>query len=274
MLQPVLHVAESSDHLEVVFSFCAVLLQVMRQMHDLLERRSFGSVHLSTSVTCWTRLERKVRVSLFLSHRSDHHLSLSVRHLELCCPPISVHRLLAADSLLFASNASEASAHDQRCLQAFSNSSDASLPLPWGERSDLRYKEVVAATVGGGGGGRRRRPLLLFFPLHYNYSVFGAHRCFLLMERWEEQHHQPVELVVLATEHVYSVAAIGRAAVSADVVRKHLLPFLLDSIGNNGGERRSSHFWELFSQAVGDFLGYLRYEEAEGEVHTYIIYII
>lgn len=118
-------------------------------MHDQVERRTYGSQSLKAIIVAWENLVRQTRVTLLLRSRvsgaaspsptdallpavvtssagstmmhSAGAIEFTVRNLSL--GQVSLHRLLASDTLGFAVRAEQALEHEDKCREVYARSS-------------------------------------------------------------------------------------------------------------------------------------------------------
>jgi hypothetical protein len=132
-----------NTQLEMVLAFSSVLVETLSSVHEQIERRTFGSDHLKHTIHQWEEFIQQIRVVLLLKSRiysrdqpnpllftvdtfltpkassicsikdhslTDHHLSLS---------QLSLHKILAMDTLEFALRAGPAIEHESRCREVY-----------------------------------------------------------------------------------------------------------------------------------------------------------
>ena len=144
-------------------AFAAVVLETLGTVHEQVERRTYGASNLLRTMAAWETLVRQVRVALLLSSRVGlEPAEFSVARLS--SGAISMHRLLAADTLCFAVRADQALEHEDRCQEVFKRRSAMSsgpgggaqdsaarsssdVLLAWGKVADKRWRDLIAVAV-------------------------------------------------------------------------------------------------------------------------------
>lgn len=144
-------------------AFAAVVLETLAAVHEQVERRTYGAFGLSQSMVVWENLVRQTRVAILLASRASSDASpgqpaFTVERLG--SGAVSLHRLLAADTLCFAVRADQAVEHEERCQEVFNRRnaavsgpelSDASAKsdvlLAWGKVADRRWRDLIAVAV-------------------------------------------------------------------------------------------------------------------------------
>lgn len=134
------------SNLEAVQALAAILLETFYSVNDQVERRTYGSDNLKKTIYSWENLIRQVRVLLFIKNRIYDHrnydvLASSVANLS--DGKLSIFRILAMDTLVFAFRAEQAKEHEIQCLEVYkrriqqdqaapsaSLSTDSTLPPP------------------------------------------------------------------------------------------------------------------------------------------------
>jgi hypothetical protein len=163
--------ARDCSNLEAVLAFAAIVLETVQTVHEQVERRTYGASGLSLTIAAWENLVRQVRVALLLSSRVGLERDATEMTVErLGSGRVSLHRLLAADTLCFAVRADQAVEHEERCQEVFnrrsgggsSESTDSTarsdVLLAWGRVADKRWRDLIAVAVAedaieGGGDG-------------------------------------------------------------------------------------------------------------------------
>lgn len=132
-----------------MLTFCALVLEALHVVHDQVERRTYGAQSLQGTIGAWENLVRQTRVVLLLRSRvgtggtstsaevtspagsesgpagtgarSAHQAEFTVRNVSQGA--VSLHRLLAADTLGFALRAEQALEHEDKCREVYARSS-------------------------------------------------------------------------------------------------------------------------------------------------------
>lgn len=244
----------NETNLEFVLALSAVLLETLYTVNDQIERRTFGSENLKYTIASWENLIRQVRVLLFIKnriydHRTTEMLACTVNNLS--DGKLSLFRILAMDTLVFALRAEQAREHELQCLEVYkrriqeSTSADASsstisakaaqsdVLLAWGKVADKKWRDIITIAMNedtmyrqgsqDGTQRRRRKPLLLYFPDHNHLDIVGAYRSILLAERWSERIDK-METLALVCEHLFDLSSSWRAVLALHVYSQYVLP--------------------------------------------------
>ncbi len=149
-----------------MLTFASVVLETLLTVHEQVERRTYGASNLTLTILAWENLVRQVRVALLLSSRLGLTEDVDITVDRLSCGAVSLHRLLAADTLCFASRADQAVEHEERCQEVFkrrtaatggvgiasaegqdSASRSSDVLLAWGRVADKRWRDLIAVAV-------------------------------------------------------------------------------------------------------------------------------
>lgn len=191
---------------EINYALTALVIEVIRQVNDQVERRTYGLDHLHWTIKVWETLFQQQRIALLLSHRcfrensgfisptlslgaSSSRQGCTVR--ELHSGDISIFKLLATDTLSFTMVADQAVEHEERCF--------AQNIKAWGPAAEAHWKDIVKFIeyddfeVQTGNASRatesstspvgrisRKKPLLQLFPDHNQRVALGAYRALIL----------------------------------------------------------------------------------------------
>eukprot|EP01031_Cornospumella_fuschlensis_P042484 gene42484-51901_t len=278
LLRGALWQCEHEACLEGVLAFAVSLLETLYTVNDQVERRTLGRENLRGCIARWERLVRQVRLVLFVRSRSVDTQSysygpssasasanassaapqpqpqptLTLRSLQ--SGQLSIFRVLAADSLLFALRAEQAREHELQCLEVYRRRLDKErdrdrdkglaagkedVLLAWGAVADKRWRDLISIAVnedssssssssssnGSSDKKRRRKPLLLYFPHHNDVDVLGSHRALLLAERYA-QRVDKMEALALVCEHLFDLSPAHRPVVALHVCLAHMLPIV------------------------------------------------
>ncbi|KAJ1442728.1 hypothetical protein B484DRAFT_414669, partial [Ochromonadaceae sp. CCMP2298] len=153
---------------EAVVAVAAIVLETLGVVSEQVERRSYGAQSLAPTIRLWEQLQRQCRVVLLLASRVGTGAGVgmgmgaggcggsggiwgggvggvggmgmegngfTVHNIGAGC--VSLHRLLATDSLAFALRAEQAREHEDRCRDVFARST---------------YHSYHSRGTGGGGG--------------------------------------------------------------------------------------------------------------------------
>jgi hypothetical protein len=209
-------------NLEAVLALSAALLETLYTVNDQVERRTYGADNLKHTIAAWENLAHQVRVLLFIKNRIFDHSSHEARMSTvqtLSNGELSIYRILAADTLVFALRSEQAREHEMQCLEVYrrrmqpketptaadaavhagnSKPAQSEVLLAWGKVADKRWRDIITIAMNEDSlerqsgstpsersqQRRRRKPLLLYFPDHNHIDFLGAHRCTLLAQRW------------------------------------------------------------------------------------------
>lgn len=248
------------SNLEVILAFSAVLLETLYIVNDQVERRTYGSDNLKTTIQSWENLVRHVRVLLFIQNRIYDHKNYDIQSStvgNLSAGKLSIFRILAKDTLVFAPRAEQAREHENQCLEVYKRrimeeaavaaTADTSTPvasskqaqsdvlLAWGKVADKRWRDLITIAMNedtlersssqDGSQRRRRKPLLLYFPDHNNIEALGAYRTIILAEKWADKIDK-METLALVCEHLCELPAVWRAVIALHVYTQFIIPVI------------------------------------------------
>ena len=170
LLRPILLECRQDHNLEQVIGFTAVLLETLSGVHEQIERRTYGADHLKTTLGTWELLIKQVRVVLFLKSRvyRDQPSPALFTVDGIHDSRLSLHKILAMDTLEFALRANVANEHEMRCKEVYlkrkqtrestdglaksSLQQDESQPksdvlLAWGPVADKRWRDILGVAI-------------------------------------------------------------------------------------------------------------------------------
>jgi hypothetical protein len=199
VLRPAWLYAHQCSNLEAVLTFCAFVVETLNIVNDQVERRTYGAHSLKGTILAWESLVRQARLVLLLRSRSGgkdvapgstvsgtsagddlvqsrHKREFAVRNVST--GTVSLHRLLATDTLGFAVRAEQALEHEEKCRDVYAKSSIHRRPsqmsttgaaaagsspestrsamaaavksevlLAWGAVADKRWRDLLAVAV-------------------------------------------------------------------------------------------------------------------------------
>lgn len=164
-----------------------MLLETLYTVNDQVERRTFGADNLKSTITAWENLVRQLRLLLFVKSRAYHEspsrpisgssfqqtVTSTLRNLSEGV--LSLHRILATDSLIFALHSDQAREHENQCLEVYKRRSlaaDGSVVKPsadqphpegstsgkptshhvevllaWGKVADKRWRDLITMVM-------------------------------------------------------------------------------------------------------------------------------
>lgn len=164
MLRPAWCTARSTGSLEAALAFAAIVVETLLTVHEQVERRTYGACNLVMTMKAWENLIRQLRVCLLLSSRiglTENEITVE----KLSNGRVSLHKLLAADTLSFALKADQAIEHEERCQEVFNrrtaalnnSSSGAGMDgeqqhksdvlLAWGKVADKRWRNLIEVAI-------------------------------------------------------------------------------------------------------------------------------
>ena len=120
-----------------MLTFAAFVLETLHIVNDQVERRTYGVHSLKGTIASWENLARQTRLVLLLRSRTGasdsaggtvHDGSAIQRNSlftvqSMSSSHVSLHRLLAADTLGFAIRAEQALEHEEKCREVYARSS-------------------------------------------------------------------------------------------------------------------------------------------------------
>jgi hypothetical protein len=199
ILRPAWLYAHQCSNLEAVLTFCAFVVETLNIVNDQVERRTYGAHSLKATILAWESLIRQARLVMLLRSRSGgkdvapgstvgsasagddlvdarHRREFAVRNVST--GSVSLHRLLATDTLGFAVRAEQALEHEEKCRDVYAKSSIHRRPsqmsttgavqagsspeatrsamaaaaksevlLAWGAVADRRWRDLLAVAV-------------------------------------------------------------------------------------------------------------------------------
>ncbi len=162
-------------NLEQVIGFSAVLLETLSGVHEQIERRTYGADHLRTTLATWELLIKQVRVVLFLKSRvyRDQPSPALFTVDGIHDSRLSLHKILAMDTLEFALRANVATEHEMRCKEVYQKrkqsqireggdglnksqlqtqqeeqpASKSDVLLAWGPAADKRWRDLLGVAI-------------------------------------------------------------------------------------------------------------------------------
>lgn len=166
----------SSDNLEAVFTLTAIILETLYGVNDQIERRTYGRENMKQVIYRWETILRQARIVLLLKSRAVfsglEYPLFTIDHLSNGV--LSLHRLLAQDTLEFGLRADQALEHEDRCREVYlhrnkaqpvsstlgldssitsssnkasSASSNSETLLAWGKVADKRWRDLLALAL-------------------------------------------------------------------------------------------------------------------------------
>lgn len=152
LLLPVWLECRRCTQLEYVLSFASIIVETLSNVHEQIERRTYGADHLKKTIQSWEILIKQIRVVLFLKSRmyrdnianasadqaqynntSIASLSISLYTVEnMSEGKLSLGRILAMDTLEFALRADQAIEHEERCREVYHKRKASLLSAPGG----------------------------------------------------------------------------------------------------------------------------------------------
>lgn len=193
ILRPAWLYGHQCTNLEAVMTFAAFVLETLTIVNDQVERRTYGKHSVRGTIQAWEGILRQTRLVLLLRSRagdasvrskptSDGIFTDPVRVrrsteftiANLSRGRISLHRLLAQDTLGFAVRAEQALEHEEKCREVYARSSQSrrlstqststdgqstktmstaatatksEVLLAWGQVADRRWKDLLAVAV-------------------------------------------------------------------------------------------------------------------------------
>jgi hypothetical protein len=170
LLRPTWLLCRRSEKLESVVSFAATVLETLQAVHEQVQRRTMDEINLNKSIECWENLIRQIRVSLLLQSRTSFDEFIFTVE-KLSNGDISMHRLLAIDTLCFVSNAKQAIEHEERCQEVYKSrlsqlntqvkldrsremkesdlnqTKKSEILLAWGATADSRWRDIISVAA-------------------------------------------------------------------------------------------------------------------------------
>lgn len=285
IFRPVWIDVRASSSLEIALSFSSVLSESLGDIDEYAGKKSYGLQHAIKSKLAWENLCRMLRVALLISARNlctgitVRDLATSQRNelgmdfgpesrtsrgsgrtdVEVAAKDGSsgIFKILAEDTLSFATQVEHALAHEQRCYETVYRTGSAVAPSPsatgadnllqaWGTRSDKRWRDLLALCENDDAADavvvpspkssktadpppklRRRRPLLLLFPHHVAMAVpLASYRAFSLAEKFRQRISRSHSLG-LCSAHLFTLPPLARATVTARILSQTVLPIVL-----------------------------------------------
>jgi hypothetical protein len=158
ILRPAWVYGHQCCNLEAAMTFAAFVLETLNIVNDQVERRTYGKHTLRITIQAWEGLLRQTRLLLLLrsragsaavstphsAHSSETTDPVRARRVteftayNLSSGQISLHRMLAQDTLGFAVRAEQALEHEEKCRDVYAKSVQA------------RRMQSQASSVGGG----------------------------------------------------------------------------------------------------------------------------
>lgn len=147
LLRPCWVLIRRCPQLEASIALTSLVLEVLLAVEEQVQRRTYGASDLTLTITAWTMLVRQLRLLLLLSSRmgmeetlesalpltpsslNPHQQQVQAGQLtveRLSLGEVSLHRLLAADTLSFTVVAVRAVEHEERCQDAYNRRAAAS----------------------------------------------------------------------------------------------------------------------------------------------------
>lgn len=149
-------ILQSSNKLETSLAIASIILETLNVVNDQIERRSYGESHLKDTIRSWEILIRKIRVVLLLCSRASYRVfEFNVDNFDKGL--ISIHKVLAEDTLCFTTKADQSAEHERRCYEVYQRKLDggglethnnrSDILLAWGPIADRRWRDLMGIAL-------------------------------------------------------------------------------------------------------------------------------